>query len=197
MRLHRVNGTYEKRANKTEASWSCSSSASCCAAEPPSIGDRLLQHQPARPDRRCARRSGGCRRGVRRSRLAVARNRQGTGSFEGLFWQTSENVQGDERDHIDHQHDLWPGRSGSSTPLRTAGAAPAAAAPERAGDARPRTRCTWSHRSRRRSGACSPPPGRAPTAPHSSAICSTPEAEGVRGRDDRARSGARRGRSQR
>jgi hypothetical protein len=33
-------------------------------------------------------------------RLAIARARQGAGSFEGLFVKNLENVQGDERDHI-------------------------------------------------------------------------------------------------
>ncbi len=34
------------------------------------------------------------------ARLAVARQRQGDGGFEGLFVKNLENVQGDERDHI-------------------------------------------------------------------------------------------------
>ena len=98
--LYRAKGTYDKRANVIEADKVCSIVRDLLRrASPPSIGiasfnitqrdliiDRLEEMASADPAFAHA--------------LATARQKQGQGSFEGLFVKNLENVQGDERDHI-------------------------------------------------------------------------------------------------
>ncbi|HWB01515.1 MAG TPA: AAA domain-containing protein, partial [Verrucomicrobiales bacterium] len=98
IRLHRVNGVYEDRANVMEAEAAASLVADLLSeAEPPSIGlacfnltqrDAILDALEAKceADEIFAR------------RLEIARKRKGRDSFEGLFVKNLENVQGDERD---------------------------------------------------------------------------------------------------
>ena len=98
--LYRVNGTYEKRRNIAEANQVCQIVRDLLKrADPPSIGigcfnlpqrDLIVDtlDEMAGQDADFAR------------RFEVARRREGTGSFEGLFVKNLENVQGDERDHL-------------------------------------------------------------------------------------------------
>jgi hypothetical protein len=98
LRVHRVDGVYEKRGNPKEAEYVVKIVRELLRrAEPPSIGVacfNLVQRdlitdaldEAAAEDREFAK------------RLAEARTRQGAGSFEGLFVKNLENVQGDERD---------------------------------------------------------------------------------------------------
>lgn len=100
VRLMRVDGVYEKRTNRQEAEAVVTLVKELLAqAEPPSVGVACfnltqrelvldLLEEAALADREFA------------ARLATARTRQGSGSFEGLFVKNLENVQGDERDHI-------------------------------------------------------------------------------------------------
>jgi hypothetical protein len=59
------------------------------------------------------------------ARLSLARNRQGAGSFEGLFVKNLENVQGDERDYMLISTTYGPDKTGKFYrrfgPLLTAG----------------------------------------------------------------------------
>ena len=98
--LYRCDGVYEMRCNPAEAERVCRIVQDLLKrAAPPSIGiacfnlqqrDLILQRleELAADDHEFAR------------RLAEARTRRGTASFEGLFVKNLENVQGDERDHI-------------------------------------------------------------------------------------------------
>jgi hypothetical protein len=100
LRLVRVNGIYDKRANVIEAKAVVEIVKELLArTDPPSIGIacfNLVQRdaivdaldEAAATDPELA------------SRLATARTRSGAASFEGLFVKNLENVQGDERDHI-------------------------------------------------------------------------------------------------
>jgi hypothetical protein len=98
--LYHVGGVYEERANAAEAAQVVKIVADLLRrSEPPSIGiacfnltqrDQILEVLAAfaaeDPDFA--------------ERLGAARNRVGTGAFEGLFVKNLENVQGDERDHM-------------------------------------------------------------------------------------------------
>jgi hypothetical protein len=98
--MHAVGGVYEKRANEAEATKVVEIVTDLLARpEPPSIGvacfnvtqrDLILEllEEKAAED------------GDFGKAFAVARERQGKGSFEGLFVKNLENVQGDERDHL-------------------------------------------------------------------------------------------------
>lgn len=98
--LYRANGVYEKRTNVAEARQVCEIVAGLLRrAEPPSIGiacfnvaqrDLILEtlEERASEDEAFGR------------AFAVARERRGPQSFEGLFVKNLENVQGDERDHM-------------------------------------------------------------------------------------------------
>ncbi|MCP3098292.1 DUF4011 domain-containing protein [Myxococcus sp. K15C18031901] len=100
LRLLPVGGTYEKRVNLIEARAVGQLVKELLAQpEPPSIGiacfnlsqrDAILDvlDTLAAEDATFAQ------------RLATARTRRGSGSFEGLFVKNLENVQGDERDHL-------------------------------------------------------------------------------------------------
>ena len=96
----RADGVYENRANEVEAQRVVALVDELLQRDdPPSIGiacfnlvqrdliSELLDDRAAEDERFAAR-------------LASARERQGEGSFEGLFVKNLENVQGDERDHI-------------------------------------------------------------------------------------------------
>ena len=98
--LIRVDGTYKKRGNPDEADRVVEIVRELLAArKPPSIGiacfnlvqrdlilDRLEDAADEDKDFGTA--------------YETARNRQGEGSFEGIFVKNLENVQGDERDHM-------------------------------------------------------------------------------------------------
>ncbi|MFO1490685.1 MAG: AAA domain-containing protein [Kiritimatiellia bacterium] len=98
IRIHRVDGVYEERANLKEAAAAVALVSELLSApNPPSIGlacfnltqrDALLEalDDLAEKDPEFAR------------RLEEARSRKGRDSFEGLFVKNLENVQGDERD---------------------------------------------------------------------------------------------------
>jgi len=100
IQLQRVDGLYADRGNEAEALAAVDIVARLLALpRPPSIGiacfnlpqrdlilDALDDRAAADPDFA--------------ERLATARERQGSGSFEGLFVKNLENVQGDERDHL-------------------------------------------------------------------------------------------------
>ncbi|MBL8793002.1 MAG: DNA helicase, partial [Planctomycetia bacterium] len=98
LKLHRVNGVYEQRTNPTEAARVVEIVRELLGREePPSIGiacfniaqrDLILDalDEAAANDEKFA------------ESLATARERAGSGSFEGLFVRNLENVQGDERD---------------------------------------------------------------------------------------------------
>jgi hypothetical protein len=98
--LYRADGIYEDRANEKEAEQVVAIVRDLLKrADPPSIGiasfnitqrDLILEKldELAGQDPDFAR------------KLADARLRTGSGSFEGLFVKNLENVQGDERDHI-------------------------------------------------------------------------------------------------
>lgn len=98
--LHRVDGIYERRSNEAEADRVVQIIGELLdQRKPPSIGVacfNLAQRdlivgkldEAAAADEKFA------------ARLAEARARRGSGSFEGLFVKNLENVQGDERDHM-------------------------------------------------------------------------------------------------
>ncbi|HWE94868.1 MAG TPA: AAA domain-containing protein [Tepidisphaeraceae bacterium] len=98
--LERVAGVYEKRRNEAEAQRIVEIVKGLLSKkDPPSIGiacfnlpqrDLIVEKldELAEEDAAFGR------------RLEKARERQGAGSFEGLFVKNLENVQGDERDHI-------------------------------------------------------------------------------------------------
>jgi hypothetical protein len=100
VRLHQVDGVYEKRQNETEADHVVGLVRKWLSQpKPPSIGivtfnlnqkdlisDKLEEAAAAEEDFR--------------KLLENARTRQGDGSFEGLFVKNLESVQGDERDVI-------------------------------------------------------------------------------------------------
>jgi hypothetical protein len=100
VRLIPIDGTYQDRGNEAEAAAAARLVADLLSQpEPPSIGvacfnlnqrDLLLDalDDLAAGDAAFA------------ERLAVARERRGADSFEGLFVKNLENVQGDERDHL-------------------------------------------------------------------------------------------------
>jgi hypothetical protein len=100
IQLQRVDGIYADRGNEAEALAAVDIVARLLALpQPPSIGiacfnlpqrDLILD---ALDDRAAADPEFA-------DRLATARERQGSGSFEGLFVKNLENVQGDERDHL-------------------------------------------------------------------------------------------------
>jgi hypothetical protein len=98
--LHRADGVYDKGRNEAEAVRVVELVRDLLKGkEPPSIGiacfnlqqrDLIVEklEELAVEDERFGR------------KLADARQRQGKGSFEGLFVKNLENVQGDERDHM-------------------------------------------------------------------------------------------------
>lgn len=98
--LYAAGGTYHKRRNEKEADKVVAIVHDLLRrAEPPSIGvacfnttqrDLIIEKLDdlAASDAAFA------------TKLAAARVREGTGSFEGLFVKNLENVQGDERDHM-------------------------------------------------------------------------------------------------
>ncbi|MDB6138183.1 MAG: Superfamily and helicase [Verrucomicrobiaceae bacterium] len=98
IRLHRVDGVYQERANIQEAEAAVALVAELLAEpQPPSIGvacfnltqrEAILEafDQLAAKDEDFAQ------------KLETARQRKGPDSFEGLFVKNFENVQGDERD---------------------------------------------------------------------------------------------------
>ncbi len=98
IRIHRVDGVYQERANQKEAAAAVALVSELLSSPtPPSIGlacfnltqrDALLEalDDLAEKDADFAR------------RLEEARARKGRDSFEGLFVKNLENVQGDERD---------------------------------------------------------------------------------------------------
>lgn len=100
IRLIRVDGVYQERANVAEAKHAAELVAELLEEEsPPSIGiacfnitqrDAILDalEEKAAADAKFA------------ERLEVAKRRRGRDSFEGLFVKNLENVQGDERDHL-------------------------------------------------------------------------------------------------
>ncbi len=98
--LYHVGGVYDKRMNTAEADQVVKIVADLLKrGEPPSIGVacfNLAQRDliVERLEERAAEDDEFARR------LAEARSRRGSGSFEGLFVKNLENVQGDERDHI-------------------------------------------------------------------------------------------------
>lgn len=110
--LYRVAGVYEDRTNPAEAAQVVKIVADLLRrSEPPSIGiacfnltqrDQILEAlaELAAEDTDFA------------ERLATARNRVGTGAFEGLFVKNLENVQGDERDHMIISTTYGPDREG-------------------------------------------------------------------------------------
>lgn len=98
--LYRVDGVYRKRGNAEEAERVVELVRELLAQrKPPSIGiacfnlvqrDMILDRleEAADQDKKFG------------DRYETARNRQGEGSFEGIFVKNLENVQGDERDHM-------------------------------------------------------------------------------------------------
>jgi hypothetical protein len=100
LRLVRVAGVYDKRANPIEAAAVVEIVKELLArTEPPSIGIacfNLVQRDMIIE----ALDDAAALDPVFASRLAAARTRKGAASFEGLFVKNLENVQGDERDHI-------------------------------------------------------------------------------------------------
>lgn len=98
IRLHRVDGVYQDRANEKEAEAAVNLVAELLAEEhPPSIGIACfnLTQKEAIHEAIAAR--------IERDldfarRYEQAKNRKGRDSFEGIFVKNLENVQGDERD---------------------------------------------------------------------------------------------------
>ena len=100
LKVYRVDGVYRDRSNPSEAEKVADLVVSLLDQKnPPSIGiacfnlnqrDLIVHSLEARATEDSAF----------SARLEEARNRQGKGSFEGLFVKNLENVQGDERDHI-------------------------------------------------------------------------------------------------
>jgi hypothetical protein len=98
--LYQAGGVYDKRMNPAEADQVVKIIADLLRrAEPPSIGVACFNlSQRDLIVERLEERAAGDEEFARR--LAEARSRRGSGSFEGLFVKNLENVQGDERDHI-------------------------------------------------------------------------------------------------
>lgn len=98
--LHRADGVYDDGLNPTEADRVVAVVESLLDSDdPPSVGVASFNVKQRdliseKLDERAAADEAFARR------LAVARDRKGEGSFEGLFVKNLENVQGDERDHI-------------------------------------------------------------------------------------------------
>ncbi len=100
LKVYRVDGVYRDRSNPAEAEKVAELVVSLLGQKnSPSIGiacfnlnqrDLIVRSL----ETRAAEDNGFS------ARLEEARNRQGKGSFEGLFVKNLENVQGDERDHI-------------------------------------------------------------------------------------------------
>ncbi len=100
LRVYRVDGVYRDRSNPDEAEKVVSLVEELLGAkEPPSIGIACfnLNQRDVIVD---ALEKRAAEDATFSERLEQARNRQGEGSFEGLFVKNLENVQGDERDHI-------------------------------------------------------------------------------------------------
>jgi hypothetical protein len=100
LRLIPVAGVYEKGTNAIEAARIVELVGELLAREqPPSIGVACmnLAQRDAIADALDAAAAADPAFGAR---LAVARSREGAGSFEGLFVKNLESVQGDERDHM-------------------------------------------------------------------------------------------------
>ncbi|QDE94839.1 AAA domain-containing protein [Myxococcus xanthus] len=112
LRLLPVGGTYEKRTNLVEARAVGSLVKELLSRpQPPSIGIacfNLSQRDTINDvlDEMAASDASFA------SRLAEARVRRGSGSFEGLFVKNLENVQGDERDHLIISTTYGPDRHG-------------------------------------------------------------------------------------
>lgn len=98
--LYRASGVYDKRVNEIEAEQVVRIIRDLLRrADPPSIGVgcfNIAQRDliAEKLDELAAE------DGDFADRLATARSRRGSASFEGLFVKNLENVQGDERDHI-------------------------------------------------------------------------------------------------
>jgi len=98
--MYRAEGVYEKRCNLREAEKVCQIVHDLLRrAEPPSIGIACFNLQQRdlivdKLDELAAKDTEFA------GKLALARARQGNGSFEGLFVKNLESVQGDERDHM-------------------------------------------------------------------------------------------------
>lgn len=100
IKLRQVNGTYEKRQNGAEAAAVVALVRELLSSEsPPSIG--IACFNLAQRDLILEALDGAAAEdSVFAGKLAAARARRGSGSFEGLFVKNLENVQGDERDHM-------------------------------------------------------------------------------------------------
>ncbi len=100
LRLVPVAGVYEKRVNREEARAVGTLVKELLARpEPPSIGVACFNLSQRDAINEVLEDMAAADAGFA-SKLAVARTRQGAGSFEGLFVKNLENVQGDERDHL-------------------------------------------------------------------------------------------------
>ncbi|GHG86805.1 AAA domain-containing protein [Comamonas sp. JC664] len=112
LRLLPVGGVYDKRSNVIEArAVGTLVKELLSRPEPPSIGIacfNLTQRDAINDvlDTMAASDAAFA------SRLAEARVRRGSGSFEGLFVKNLENVQGDERDHLIISTTYGPDRQG-------------------------------------------------------------------------------------
>ena len=112
IRLVPANGVYEKRVNAIEARRVVEIVRELLSRkEPPSIGVACmsLSQKDAIQD---ALEEAAAADPAFASKLALARTREGAGSFEGLFVKNLENVQGDERDHIIISTTYGPDASG-------------------------------------------------------------------------------------
>ncbi|MDA7657102.1 AAA domain-containing protein [Verrucomicrobia bacterium] len=100
LKVYRVDGTYQDRSNPAEAEEVSDLVVKLLdQKKTPSIGIACFNlNQRDLIIRSLEKRATADREFSRR--LEEARNRQGKGSFEGLFVKNLENVQGDERDHI-------------------------------------------------------------------------------------------------
>jgi hypothetical protein len=110
--LHAVGGVYEKRENHQEAQTVVRLVRELLdLSPPPSIGVACFNLQQRdliveKLDEAAAQDEAFA------AKLAAARARQGTGSFEGLFVKNLENVQGDERDRMIISTTYGPDASG-------------------------------------------------------------------------------------
>ena len=112
IRLVLANGVYEKRVNSIEARRVVEIVRELLSRkDPPSIGVACmsLSQKDAIQD---ALDEAAAADPAFAAKLAVARAREGAGSFEGLFVKNLENVQGDERDHIIISTTYGPDASG-------------------------------------------------------------------------------------
>lgn len=100
LNVYRVDGIYQDRSNPSEAEQVADLVVELLdQKKPPSIGIACFNLNQRDLIIRALEKKAAADREFSR-RLEEARNRQGRGSFEGLFVKNLENVQGDERDHI-------------------------------------------------------------------------------------------------